>query len=154
MGEGFFLASCSMGKFCRGSILKMCDTKLKKWSILLHLNLSGLDTDTLCLVGVLHLLEIEREILWSDDLRIFKCFRVIFGLKKKAIQFSLSFNLYFQQKRVPKLLICRLLTKRSVWAFDVTNRINGFSNFQSYHQVVMYLLNLLAKSFTLFWKYS
>ena len=135
-----------MGKFCRGSIFKMCDTKLKRWSILLHLNLSGLDTDTL--------LEIEREILWSDDLRIFKCFRVIFGLKKKAIQFSLSFNLYFQQKRVPKLLICRLSTKRSVWAFDVTNRINGFSNFQSYHQVVMYLLNLLAKSFTLFWKYS
>ena len=29
---------------------------------------------------------------------IFKCFRVIFSLKKKTIQFPLSFNLYFQQK--------------------------------------------------------
>ena len=44
--------------------------------------------------------------------------------------------------------------KRSVWVFDVTNRKNGFSNFQSYHWVVMYLFNSLAKSCTLFWKYS
>ena len=29
----------------------------------------------------------------SDDLTIFKCSRVIFSLKDKAIQFSLSFNL-------------------------------------------------------------
>ena len=44
--------------------------------------------------------------------------------------------------------------KRSVWVFDVTNRKNGFSNFQSYHWVVMYLFNSLAKSCKLFWKYS
>ena len=83
---------------------------------------------------------------------IFKCFRVIFSLKKKTIQFPLSFNLYFQLKRAPKLSICHLPTKRSVWVFDVTNRTNGFSNFQSYYQVVMYLFNSLAKSCTLFWK--
>ena len=34
----------------------------------------------------------------SDDLTVFKCLRVIFSLKKQAIQFSFSFNLYFQQK--------------------------------------------------------
>ena len=50
--------------------------------------------------------------------------------------------------------ICHLPTKRSVWDFDVTNRTNGFYNFQSYYQVVMYLWNSLAKSCMLFWKYS
>ena len=70
-------------------------------------------------------------------------------LKKKTIQFPLSFNLYFQQKRAPKLPICHLPTKRSVWGFDVTNSTNGFSSFQSYHEVVMYLFSSLAKSCTL-----
>ena len=97
---------------------------------------------------------IYRRTLGSDDLIIFKRFRVYFSLKKKIIQFPLSFNLYFQQKRAPKLSICHLPTKRSVWVFDVTNRTNGFSNFQGYHEVVMYLFNSLAKSWTLFWKYS
>ena len=96
----------------------------------------------------------ERRTLGSDKLIIFKCFRVISSLKKKTIQFPFSFNLYFQQKRAPKSSICHLPTKRSVWIFDVTNRTNAFSNFQSYHQVVMYLFNLLAKSCTLFLKYS
>ena len=32
----------------------------------------------------------------------FKCFRAIFSLKKQTIQVLLLFNLYFQQKRVPK----------------------------------------------------
>ena len=82
----------------------------------------------------------------SDDQTIFKCFRVIFSLKKKTIQYSLSFNLYFQQKRAPKLSICHLPTKLSVWVFDVINRANGFSNFQSYHGVVMYLFNSLTKT--------
>ena len=76
------------------------------------------------------------------------------NLKKKTIQFLLSFNLYFQQKIAAKLSICHLRTKRSVWVFDVTNRANGFSNFQSYLKVVMYLFNSLVKSCTLFWKYS
>ena len=31
----------------------------------------------------------------SNDLTIFKCFRVVFSLKKKTIKFPLSFNLYF-----------------------------------------------------------
>ena len=34
----------------------------------------------------------------SDDLAVFKCFRVIFFLKNQTIQFAFSFNLYFQQK--------------------------------------------------------
>ena len=50
--------------------------------------------------------------------------------------------------------ICHLLTKHSVWVFDVTNRTNSFYSFQSYHEVVMHLFNLLAKSCTRFWKYS
>ena len=96
----------------------------------------------------------NRRTLGTDDLTIFKCFIVIFSLKKKTIQFPLSLNLYFQQKRVAKLSICHLPTKRSVWVFDVTNRTNDFYNFQSYHQAVMYLFNSLAKRCTLFWKYS
>ena len=75
----------------------------------------------------------------SHDLIIFKFFRVIFFLKKKTIEFPLSFNLYFQQKRVPKFSICHLQPKRSVGVFDVTNRTNSFSIFQSYHEVVISL---------------
>ena len=78
--------------------------------------------------------------LGSDDLTILNCFRVIFSLKMKTIQFSLSFNLYFQQKRAPKLAICHLSTKRSVRVFDIINRRNDFTSFQSYNQVVMYSL--------------
>ena len=77
----------------------------------------------------------------------------MFSFKKKTIQFQLSLNLYFQQKRTSKLSNYHLPTKRSDWVFDVTNRRNGFSNFQSYHQVVMYLFNSLVKTCTLFWKY-
>ena len=32
-------------------------------------------------------------------LKMVKCFRIIFSLKKQTIQFSFSFNLYFQQKK-------------------------------------------------------
>ena len=97
---------------------------------------------------------IWRRTLGSDDLIIFKCFRVYFLLKKKTIQFPLSFSLYLLQKRALKLSICQLPTKRSAWVFDITNRTNVFSSFQSYYKVVMYLFNSLAKSCTLFWKYS
>ena len=38
----------------------------------------------------------------SDDLTIFKCFRVIFSLKNKTIQFPLSFNLYLKKKKQPQ----------------------------------------------------
>ena len=95
------------------------------------------------------ILKADSRVGWTNN---FKCFRVIFSLKKKTTQFPISFNLYFHQKRAPKLPICHLSTKRSVWVYDVTNRTNGFSNFQSYCQVVVYLLNSLAKSCTLFWK--
>ena len=92
--------------------------------------------------------------LRSDKLTVFKCFRVAFASKKKTIQIPLLFNLYFQQERAPKLSICHLSEKRSVWVFDITKRRNDFSNFKSYDQVVMYLFNSLAKSCTLFWKCS
>ena len=98
---------------------------------------------------------IYRRTLDWDDLIMFKCFRVNFSLKKKTTQFLLSLNLYFRQKRALKLSICHLPTKRSLWVFDVTSRTNSFCNFQSYHEVVMNLFfNSLAKSCTLFWKYS
>ena len=44
-----------------------------------------------------------RWTLGSDYLTVFKGFRFIFSLKKQTIEFSLFFNLYFQQKRTPKL---------------------------------------------------
>ena len=40
--------------------------------------------------------------LGSDDLTISKCFRVIFSLKEKTIQFPTSVDLYFPQKRAPQ----------------------------------------------------
>ena len=88
--------------------------------------------------------------LGSDDLTILNCFRVIFSLKMKTIQFSLSFNLYFQQKRAPKLAICHLSTKRSVRVFDIINRRNDFTSFQSYNQVVMYSLTHQPKAIRYF----
>ena len=50
----------------------------------------------------------------SARMTCFKCLRVYFSLKKKIIQFPLSFSLHFQQERASKLLICHLPTKRSV----------------------------------------
>ena len=49
-----------------------------------------------------------------NDLTVFNCFRVMFSLKNQTIQFTFSFNHYFQQKRAPKLSICNLRTKSSV----------------------------------------
>ena len=85
----------------------------------------------------------------QDDLTIFKCFRVIFFLKKKTIKFPLSFNLYFQQKRAPNLSICHLQRNTLLGFLTPTNRRNGFANFQSCHQVVTYLFISLTKS----WRY-
>ena len=61
-------------------------------------------------------MDIEKvfDSLDHDFKSFFKYFRVIFSLKKKTIHFPLSFNLYFQQKRVQKLSICHLPTKRFV----------------------------------------
>ena len=39
---------------------------------------------------------------------------------------------------------CHLPMQSSVWVFDVTHRPNSFYSFQSYYQVVMYLVNSLA----------
>ena len=86
--------------------------------------------------------------------QIFKCFRVIFSLKRKLSNFYIRSIFVFSKKRAPKLSNCHLPTKRCIWVFDVTNRTNSFSNFQSYHEVVMYVFNSSAKSCRLFWKYS
>ena len=69
-----------------------------------------------------------------------------FPLKNKNIQFLLLLNLYFQQKRAPKLSVWHLLTKSAVRIFDVTNRPNGFHNFQSYHKVVIISLTHKPKA--------
>ena len=63
-------------------------------------------------------------------------------------------SIFIFNEKGPNLLICHFQTKHSVWVFDVTNRTNGFSSFQSYQEVLMYLFQWLAKSCTLFWKYS
>ena len=60
--------------------------------------------------------------VFKRKLTVFKDFRVLFFLKRKTIQLSLSENLNFQQKKAPNLPICYLLTKSSVSVFDVTNR--------------------------------
>ena len=73
-----------------------------------------------CLFSVHHIisLSLHERVCWrtlgSDDLIICKCFKVIFSLKLKTVQIPLSFSLYFQQKRAPKLPICHFPTKRSV----------------------------------------
>ena len=57
-----------------------------------------------------------------NDLMIFKCFRVIFSLKKKTIQFPLSFSLYFQQKE-PQ--ICQFATYRRNALFEFLTSQTG-----------------------------
>ena len=69
-----------------------------------------------------------------------------------SFRFCLIF--IFNKKEPQSLSICHLLRKGSVWVFNVTNRRTGFCSFQSFHKLVIYLFNSLAKSFTLFWKYS
>ena len=89
--------------------------------------------------------------LGLGDLTIFKCFRVIFSLKEKTIQFPYSFDLYFSQKKIPKVVNFTLTYKTLCLSF--WNHKQGKWR-QSYLQVVMYLFNSLAKSCGLFSKYS
>ena len=59
--EIFILEGCWEGKFCKKPIFKMDDTNLKKnGSVLLYLNTAGFDTLILCLMEVVHLLEIQK----------------------------------------------------------------------------------------------
>ena len=89
--------------------------------------------------------------LGSDDLTFFKCFRVMFSLKKKTIQFPLSFNLYFQQKEPQS---CQFATYKRNALFGLLTSQTGQMAFpmvfQRYHEVVMYLFSSLAKGCTLF----
>ena len=58
-GKIYFGEPLGGKKFSWKPRFKMCDTNLKKnWSALLYLNISGLDTLILCLVGLHHLLEV------------------------------------------------------------------------------------------------
>lgn len=59
---------------------------------------------------------------------LFKCFRVIFSLKQKTIQFSFP-SLHFWQTRISRLSIFHSLMKSSIWIHYVTNRCNYFSFF-------------------------
>ena len=77
------------------------------------------------LLWKIFVLKVDSRVGWPD--------RLIFSLKRQTVQFLFLFNLYFPQKRVLKLSICHWLTKSSVWVCDVTNRRNGFYNFQRYH---------------------
>ena len=61
-------------------------------------------------------------LLGSDDLTIFQCFRVIFSLKKKTIQFPLLFNLYFQQKKPQS---CQFATYRRNALFEFLTSQTG-----------------------------
>ena len=62
-----------------------------------------------------------------NDLIIFKCFRLIFSLKKRTRQFPLSLNLYFQQKRAPKS--CQFVTYRRNALFEFLTSQTGQMTF-------------------------
>ena len=96
-------------------------------------------------------LKADSRVGWPN---IFKCFRVIFSLKKKNSPISAFVQSLFSTKRSPNVVNLPLTEVTPFWVFDVRNRANGFSNFQNYHNVVMYLFKSLAKSCTLFWIYS
>ena len=53
---------------------------------------------------ILSTLWLQMQTLGLHDLTIFKCFRVIFTLKKKTIRFPLSLNLYFRKQKSPKVV--------------------------------------------------
>ena len=97
--------------------------------------------------------ELWRWTLGSDDLRVFNVLELFPPLKRKLRNFRFCLTI-FQQRRAPKLSICYLLTKRSVWVLDVTSRRIGFYNFQHYHLLVIYPFISLTKSYLLFSKYS
>ena len=84
---------------------------------------------------------------------IFKCFRVIFSLKKKIIQFPLSFILYLQKKEPQS---CQFATYRRNALFEFLTSQTGQMAFLIFKVIIrfMYLFSSLAKSCTLFWKYS
>ena len=104
-------------------------------------------------LNLLKLLNFERRTLGSDDLTIFKCFRVIFSLKKKTIQFPLSFNLYFQQKS-PKVVNLPLTDETLCLNFWRHKQDKWLLQFLKLSWGSYVLFNSLAKSCTLFWKCS
>ena len=81
--------------------------------------------------------------LGSDDLIIFKCFRVYFSLKRKLSNFCFRSTFIFNKKEPQS---CQFATYRQNALFEFFMPQTGFSNSQSYHEVVMYLFNSLAKS--------
>ena len=90
----------------------------------------------------------------ADDLTIFKRFRVIFSLKKKNYPISAFVQFLFSTKKSPKVVNLPLNDETLCLTFWCHKQDKWLFNFQSYHQIVMYLYNSLAKSCTLFWKYS
>ena len=94
----------------------------------------------------------NRRTLGTDDLTIFKCFIVIFSLKKKTIQFS--FSLSFQQKKSSEVADLALSNKTLCLSFWRHKQEKWLFQFSKLSWVAIYLLNSLAKSCMLFWKYS
>ena len=77
-------------------------------------------------------------------------FKSYFLRKKENYPISACVQSLFPTKKSPRVVNLPLTDKTLCLVFNVTNRTNGFSSFQSYDEVVMYLLNSLAKSCTLF----
>ena len=67
--------------------------------------------------------------LSCQNLAFFKCSRAMFSFKT---EFSLLFNLYFQQKRASKLSVCYYFMNSSVWIFEVTDWCNDIFNFSAF----------------------
>ena len=78
----------------------------------------------------------NRRTLGTDDLTIFKCFIVIFSLKKKTIQFPLSFNLYFQQKEPQS---CQFATYRRNALFEFLTSQTGQMTFTIFKVIIRQL---------------
>ena len=78
----------------------------------------------------------QRRTLGSDDLKFFKCFRVIFSFKKKTSQFPLSFNLYFQQKKEPQS--CQFAIHRRKTLFEFLTSQTG--------QMAYVIFNVIIRS--------
>ena len=97
----FMLAGCYEGKFCEKPIFKMGYTDLKKNCIVLvYLNIPGLDTLYVCLMGVLHLLEIQRQ---HED---FSFFFTNIKAKKQLFKIFSNQNHYYDLKNEYVTFFC------------------------------------------------
>ena len=64
--------------------------------------------------------------------------------KKENYPISAFVQSLFSTEKSAKVVNLPITDKSSVLVFDVTNKTNGFPNFESCHEVVIYLFNSLA----------